>query len=244
MLTETKPAVYQSELLNRIPGVIHGFSTRKLGDMRQVAPRHVLKNALGLSRCWLVGAEQIHKNDVHIITPVDYGLTVPEVDGLVTSQHARAQRVALGIITADCVPLLFVDPEARVIAAAHAGWKGTRDTIASNVIRKMVQTGAKPENIRVVFGPHIGPCCYTVGEDRALIFQEHFRSKDVVLKRGNSWFLDLGKANEKTLIDEGILPSHIGNHLLCTYDHTNEFYSYRRNDATNGEQMSLIALSA
>ncbi len=241
MLKEMQPGILQSDLFINIPGVTHGFSTRVLGDMRDASPRQILKKRLGITKCWLIGAEQKHGSLVHTVIPADYGKTVSVVDGLVFHQGVDSPRVALGIITADCIPLLFVDPEARVIGAAHAGWKGTRDRIASNTIQSMVEHGAKRENIFVTFGPYIGSCCYSVEEDRAAVFKERFRS-DVVMRRGGRSFLDLGKANEETLLEEGIQSSHIGHQLLCTFDHADTFYSNRK-ERLEGEQMGLIALS-
>lgn len=246
MLKELLPGVYQSELLLKQDRVIHGFSTRVLGDMRKVPPRHVLKAALGLSTYRLVGASQEHKAYVRTVMPQDYGKVVPDVDGLVYRQTQREPRVAVGIISADCVGLLLADQERGVIGAGHAGWQGTRDHIAAVLVESMVKQGARRDHIRVAFGPYIGPCCYNVSDDRVIEFQKNFTSKDVVVHRDGKYFLDLGAANIESLLEAGILPRHIDHHLMCTFDHPDEVYSYRKFGGTKkyGEHMAIIALKA
>lgn len=244
MRKQSTIGVYTSEIFSSGKNVIHGFSTRALGDMRHVPPRHVLKEALGLSSYRLVGASQEHGNVVHVVTDADYSKTVEGVDGLVFRQKGVGTGVALGIITADCVPLLFADTQAGVIAAVHAGWKGTRDHIAQHVIQSMVDLGATVGAIQVAFGPYIGPCCYTVPESRAVEFRQQFRSKAVAVQRNAQWFLDLGLANMETLLEAGVSRDHIDHQLLCTFEHTQQLYSYRKEQKdTYGEQMAIIALS-
>lgn len=244
MLKESIPGVYQSDIFDSQKRIIHGFSTRNLGDMRDVPPRHALKKLLGVSSYRLVGASQEHGSSVHVVTPADYGLVVANVDGLVFRQKPGDTRVALGVITADCVPLLFADTDAGVIAAAHAGRKGTRDHITGNIIRSMVEVGARPDRIRVAFGPYIGPCCYEVQEDVMTEFRKRFTNPAVAISNGSKWYLDLGQANMETLLDAGVRQDHIGHHLVCTADHVDRFYSYRREQKdTYGEQMAMIALS-
>lgn len=245
MLINTKPGLYQSDMFVSQKGVIHGFSSRSLGDMRTVQPRHTLKKLLGIEPYRLISAEQVHGNYVHIATPADFGKKVPGADGLVYRAEKGNAPLALGIITADCVPLLFVDLQARVIGAAHAGWKGTRDQIAANIVRSMVALGAKVDRIHAAFGPYIGPCCYDVPEARVKAFEKRFPVGDTVVSRDSKWYLDLGKANVVTLVAAGISPSHIDNQLFCTFDHADTLYSYRKDSKeTYGEQMAVISLAA
>lgn len=244
MLVRSKSGLYQSDMLTSQKGVIHGFSSRALGDMRTIPPRQIFKDLLGVSAYRLVGAQQVHGNRVRTVTLSDYGKTVPDVDGLVFRQQDGETPVVLGVIAADCVPVLFVDTKARIIGAAHAGWRGTRDHIAANVVQSMVNLGADPNNIYVTLGPYIGPCCYTVPQKRATEFRKSFRNADVVDHRNNSWYLDLGKANIETLLSVGVQQSHISQSLLCTFEHIDQLYSYRKETReTYGEQMGMIALS-
>jgi|HubBroStandDraft_6_1064221.scaffolds.fasta_scaffold214599_2 copper oxidase (laccase) domain-containing protein len=176
-----------------------------------------------------------------------------EFDGLVSNRA----RTVLGAFAADCVPILFADPEARVIGAAHAGWRGaigatppdaTKPTetpgtsVAANVIAKMVGLGARADRIRVALGPSIGPCCFEVGPE--VVAQFHAVLGDVpglVVAGPHKDHLDLRVALRAILERAGVRAASIDASPPCTRCEAERFFSYRR-DGKGGVHMGFIAL--
>jgi len=158
----------------------HAFSTRKggvstlphlrslnLGENRGDDPSNVERNydiflgAVGTDRSSLVLARQIHSAKVRYVTADERGRMLDGCDGFVTD----VEGVALGIKTADCLPVLLADESAHVIGALHAGWRGSASGIAAEGVRMMIKRGARPERIKAAIGAGIRPCCYEVGDD-------------------------------------------------------------------------------
>lgn len=215
--------VFQSPLLSKLDGIIHGFSCRKAGDMRQgEGNRKHFTSTLGFSQS-PVFAQQTH------------GTMVPG-DGLVSRTHPVA------VITADCAPVLLVDPENQVCAAVHAGWKGTLGGVVVNAVKEMVRVGGDILHIYAALGPHIGACCYDVPEKRVRAFVERFGSDEKMsFKVDGAWYLDIGWVNFRQLIDAGISPDHIDAPPTCTSCQNNDFFSYRKDSKeTYGEMMAVI----
>lgn len=162
-----------------------------------------------------------------------------EFDGLVTD---RAGPV-LGAFAADCIPILFADPVARVIGAAHAGWRGTVGGVAANVIARMVELGAKPSNIRVALGPSIGPECFEVGPEVVDQFRAAFGDMPGMVVQGpHKQHIDLRVATRTVLERAGIAPEHIDDKPPCTKCEADRFFSYRRDGRDGGVHMAFIAM--
>jgi YfiH family protein len=168
----------------------------------------------------------------------------PKADAMVTNRSG----IALGILTADCAPILLCDPEAHVIGAAHAGWNGAISGVTDSVLAAMVRLGAKPERIRAAIGPCIGQGAYEVGSE----FEARFRSADpanarffVPSARADHWQFDLPAYVTRRLNQAGI--ASVENLGVCTYAGEGAFFSYRRtthrNEADYGRQISAILLS-
>ncbi len=188
-------------------------------------------------------ANQTHSDHVHTIKALQtkgwesLESAVADCDALVTNLKG----VVLGVLTADCVPVLLYDPQSEAIAAIHAGWKGTR----ANIVQKTVQTlqqefGTKPENIIAGIAPSIGQCCYEVGEDVA----SHFSDMPQVLRqKGNGKaMLDLPFANKVQLMQAGIAEENIEMSDICTACDVEHFFSYRKEGGCSGRFMSLIGM--
>lgn len=239
-------------------GVKHGFFTRKGGastgiyeglncgvgsnDVAQTiaANRACVAEHMSTGPDALVGVHQHHSADVVTIT--EPTITPPKADAMVTNQKG----IALGILTADCQPVLFADPDAGVIGAAHAGWKGALSGVLSNTVAEMEALGAKRENISAAIGPCISQKAYEVGPE----FFEDFIATDPDFIR----FFANGQ-EDRMQFD---LPS-FGLHMLrqagvgsaewighCTYADEARFYSYRRTthrkEADYGRLISVIRL--
>ncbi|WP_172270398.1 peptidoglycan editing factor PgeF [Caulobacter sp. RHG1] len=201
----------QSPLLASLPGVRHAFFTRQGGVSRGIydslnvgrgskdEPADVIENR-ARAAAWFGGAPedlntcfQIHST-IAITADGSWGDVRPEGDAVVT----KTPGVICGALAADCAPVLLVDPEARVAAAAHAGWRGALDGIVQAAVDRMVTLGANPENITGVVGPCIGPQSYEVG----LEFLHRFEADCP----GSGRFFKPGASDDKRFFD---LPSFV-----------------------------------
>lgn len=219
----------QSSLLGSIP---HGFST-KAG----------LGGFAGLPAVPMVCVRQVHSADVVAIDGAEPWTAEqqPKADAMVTA----APGCLLGIVTADCAPVLLVDPKARVIGAAHAGWRGAVGGVLENTVEAMVGLGAKRPDIRAVIGPCIAQANYEV--DAA--FRHRFSEADAAFfsnGRPDHWQFDLPAYAVHRLGLAKI--GHVDDVALDTYGNDTRFYSYRRathrKEPTEGRQISVIGLPA
>lgn len=203
--------------------------------------RQSLAKMLNINHLTTIFPGQCHTANISVINklPVE---ELTETDGLVTG----LRDVCLCIQTADCVPVLLYDPVNRVIAAAHAGWRGTLEGITRKTVETMVKShSCKPQNIFAVIGPSIGPEVYETGDEVAALFFEKFNSDDAVVIRKPSgrYHLDLWKANELQLLSMGIPSSQIENPKLCTFSNNNYLFSARRDGINTGRMVSGIIMS-
>lgn len=239
--------------------VRHGFFTRKGGassgifaglncgpgssDLAEVVAinRARVADAMGVTADGLVTVHQVHSPDVVTVTGPAQGER-PRADAMVTA----TQGVALGVLTADCQPVLFADARAGVIGAAHAGWRGTFDGVLEATVDAMVALGATRGDITAVIGPTISQSAYEVGPE----FFETFTDED----RGNARFFIAGQ-NGRYLFDlpafglsrlraAGVGHAEWTRH--CTYRDPDRFFSYRRTthaaEADYGRLISVIRL--
>lgn len=226
----------QSTLLSTFHGVIHGFSVRSMGDMKDNRKnRESYSHALGIPTPPVL-AEQVHGN---LISVIDEAIqdAVHGVDGLVS------RGIPIAVVAADCVPALLVDPSAHICAVVHAGWQGTLGGIVTNAVDRMVECGANLDAIAACIGPHIGACCYDVPEERAKAFINKFGPEDklAIRQRDGRWHLDIGWANYRQLLDSGVAVHHIDAPPTCTSCQNETFFSYRKDTKdTYGEILGVI----
>jgi len=251
--------VLTSPLLD-LPGVRHAFFTRQGGvsggiyaslnigrgsgdeaadvaENRRRAAAHFGAPAEALLTCY-----QVHSPDVHVAKAV--WDRPPEADGVATDRPG----LICGALAADCAPILIADPEARVVAAAHAGWKGALGGVAEAAVARMVELGAEPARMSAVIGPCIGPQSYEVG----LEYLERFVAADAA----NAAFFAPGASPEKRMFD---LPGFVLSRLrvagvercawigrdTCAEDEL--FFSnrraFKRGEKDYGRLLSAIALA-
>jgi polyphenol oxidase len=161
-----------------------------------------------------------------------------EFDGLVCDRPGPV----LGAFAADCIPLLFADPDAHIIGGAHAGWRGTVGGVATNVVARMVELGARADRVRVALGPSIGPCCFEVGAEVVEQFQTVLGSAPgMVVAGARKDHIDLRVAMRVQLERVGVRPEHIDDRPPCTRCEAERFFSYRR-DGQGGVHMAYIAM--
>jgi YfiH family protein len=162
-----------------------------------------------------------------------------EFDGLVCDRVGPV----LGAFAADCIPIVFADPVARVCGAAHAGWRGTVAGVARNVVARMGELGARPADLRVALGPSIGPECFEVGPEVVAEFRAAFGELPGMVVAGpRKDHIDLRVATRAVLERAGVRPEHIDDRPPCTRCEPARFFSYRRDGRDGGVHMGFIGL--
>jgi purine-nucleoside/S-methyl-5'-thioadenosine phosphorylase / adenosine deaminase len=207
--------VISSDLLTRIPWVWHGFGTR-------------------LAEGWPGEYTQLKQTHSDIVFAADDGRgCIGEGDALISSTAGQK----IGIRTADCVPLLLADPDRPVVAAVHAGWRGTVAEIAIKAVRRMHEDyGSDPRRIYAAMGPAIGECCFEVGVEVAEQFTPWFANAK------NLTHVNLTEANYRQLLDAGLLAEHVDDQRLCTACDAQQFHSFRRDREQSGRMVAAIAI--
>ena len=261
MTTGTGPSPLQSPLLSEATGngIAHGFFTRaggvseglyaglNVGLGSKDEPERVRENRARVAGWFGAGADdlatlyQIHSPDVITVNGPDGGER-PKADGQVTATPG----VVLGVLTADCGPVLFADAGARVIGCAHAGWKGAFDGVLENTIAAMEALGARRQNIVASLGPSISRANYEVGPE----FHERFIARDEGWARffapsgkPGHYMFDLPGLTASRLEQAGVRAENLD---ICTYADEASFFSYRRsthrNEPDYGRQISAIMI--
>ena len=189
-----------------------------------------------------VVANQTHSDHIKIITKAETkgwkskDDAVEDCDALITQE----KKVILTILTADCVPILLYDPKKEVVAAVHAGWKGTQTEIVAKTVLKMQELfDSQAEDIVAAVAPSIGSCCYEVGEDVAKHF---FDTPDAFTKKGDKYMLDLPYINKYQLLNVGLTESNIEMSGVCTACEVEHYFSYRKEQGCSGRFMSMIGM--
>jgi len=218
--------MYQSSLLSEISTVKHGFGTADV-PIEDLAPGAVVHKT-----------HQEHGGMVHVLDDKPGG-EVLTGDAFITN----TSNVACFVRTADCMPILVVDPVAKAVGAIHAGWRSTVQNIVRNAIEKMKEEfGSKPEDMYAAIGPAICGSCYEIGKDVVDEFLKNDMPADgrVLHKRNGKTLLNMEWAAEELLTRAHIPRKHIDVIKLCTFE-TPELASYRR-DKTDIRQVSFVCL--
>jgi YfiH family protein len=251
----------QSEALLGDRRIAHGFFSRRGGGSQGIyaslncglgskdgrdevgANRRLVAEALGVMPERLLTAHQHHSADAVVVTEPWTFETMPRADALVTATPG----IALGALAADCAPVLFADPQAGIIAAAHAGWKGALGGVLEQAVATMERLGARRARITAALGPCIGPEAYEVG----LEFQANFISQSSDNAR---FFHRLSPAARPYFDLPAFVLARLGamglgtveNKTRCTYTFPEQFFSYRRTthqgEPDYGRQISAIVL--
>lgn len=216
----------QSEVLNRLPGIVHGFGT-------QLEP--IPSPFLPLWHSHRPSHKQVHQVGIAKVERPNQELG--EVDGL----FSHEQSIPIGVMTADCVPILLANKSGKVVAAVHAGWRGTRAGIIRALWNQLQAEGETPENWVATIGPAIGPCCYEVSTELAEDFLAHFSDFPAHRVSPKPRMLDLPAINAEELRRIGLNEIEILRHCTRCSDHPH-FHSYRR-EGGGTRQWSVIMRS-
>lgn len=172
--------------------------------------------------------KQVHSDKIFYLGKdfnCNYGL---EGDGLFTDQL----NVFLGIRVADCLPIYFYNLDKRIAGIVHSGWKGTLKEISSKMVLTITERfNLKPDELNFAFGPSIGACCYEITKDRALIFDEFAKERNLpigIIRQNNKIYFNLKLINENLLKNLGLIKA--GDIDLCSFCQNDLFYSARRSD--------------
>ena len=278
--------IMESRALGKLGWLVHGFSTRPGGESnmdgkpalnlgftewderaRVEKNRSAFVAALSARKMPLVTLRQFHSDVIHVAIPPKLSVEdAPNADALVT----RAPELLLGVQTADCVPILLADTRQRVVAAIHAGWRGTLARIAVKTLGRMrMEFGTRAGDVVAALGPAIGRCCYEVGPEVAQAFATQFSGAAdwfdgpfEQLSHGEEplwlpWLtmmppghvpppprvqLDLRASNRWQLMDAGVPESQIEVSDLCTACRADLLFSYRREGAKTGRMMAVISV--
>jgi len=185
---------------------------------------------------------QTHSDRVVVVSSENYKSTIDDTDALITSEPG----LFICVQTADCVPILLFDPQNKVVAAIHAGWKGTISKIAKKTVQQMTETfGCNPDDIVAGIGPSIHMHAYEVGPEVVSVVEANFTNSPALLKpsmnEGRAYF-DLWEANQTVLMESGISEKNIELMGLCSFEQADLFYSARRDGADTGRMVSGIKL--
>lgn len=243
-----------------LPGIRHAFFTREGGVSEGIyaslngglgshdRPAHVAENrrrmADRLGATALASLHQVHSADAVTVDAAFPAEARPKADGMAT----RVPGVALGILTADCGPILFADAEARVVGAAHAGWKGALGGVADATLDAMEALGARRDRIVAVLGPTIGREAYEVGPE--------FKARFVAADPGHAHYFaaspgrpDHARFDLPAFVADRLRRAGVGTVVdlgLCTYSDPDRFFSYRRTthrgEPDYGRQIAAIVL--
>lgn len=185
--------------------------------------------------------KQIHSGNVTVVDSNTKQL-IENVDGIIS----KDTDIYLGVVTADCLPVLFYDHEENIFGSAHAGFKGLLNGIIENMINNFIKLGSNPKNITVYVGPSIRSCCYSIDSTRAKSFVDKFGHEETIIKyKGDIIYLDLQEVCKLALELNGILNQNILFNKDCTSCDVHKYYSYRKDSTeTFGEQISIIGIKS
>lgn len=221
-----------------------------VGDdaLRVLEARLTLAMKLGLDLDDIVMPRQTHSCQVAVIDEAFRAMDIDKqeaalegVDALVTSLKG----VVIGVNTADCVPIVLVEPQAGILAVAHAGWRGTVGRIAKNVVDVMCRQGAQADHIQVTMGPSICQDCFEVGDEVVDAFSKAHFNLDAIVKRNATTgkaHIDLRAANQSVLKKAGIPVENIVLSQHCSRCEHDRFFSARRLGINSGRTFTGICL--
>ncbi|RJR16106.1 MAG: peptidoglycan editing factor PgeF [Nitrospiraceae bacterium] len=211
------------------------FSTRSILKNNDNI-RDVLAGELNIAINEIYLPIQKHTNNVHILD-TDH---IPVIaDAVIT----KKRHILIGVMVADCVPILLYDNVRGVIGAVHAGWRGTAKQILMETLSSMQNRfGSVSEDIAVAIGPSIRQCSYEVDEDVRNAVMEATGEGNYYSVKGNKYFIDLSDANRIQALIMGILPQNIWQSEECTFCNPDRYYSYRYSGGSAGRQGGFIGM--
>ena len=227
---------------------IAGYTSGLCGEWTEDRFERLAKE-LKIKHPMMIMANQRHTDKVRVVGAEDagYGVIRPYDDDYADAMITTQEGLMLCVHTADCVPVVLLDPVKRVAGVVHSGWVGSSERIAGKTVRKMMdEYESRPEDIICAIGPYNHSCCYEVGKDVLECFRKSFSDIEceMLFKKKNDagkYMLDLGAAVSLSLYQEGVKPENIYDEGHCTY-HTTTFSSWRRTGNKKKQMLTYIML--
>lgn len=253
-MVQGRLSVFKFESFKKYKNIVHFITTKEgwvngnrprfTGDSEDIYAgfRHELAVSCEAEESSFVFPRQTHSDRIAVVNSENFANTIDDSDALITSEKG----LFICVQTADCVPVLLFDPVKKVIAAVHAGWKGTISKIAGKTVAKMTETfGCNPADIVAGIGPSIHMHAYEVGPEVVEAVEANFSNSPALLKpsmnNGHAYF-DLWEANQTVLLEAGIREENIEVIGLCSFEQADLFYSARRDGSDTGRMVSGIRL--
>jgi YfiH family protein len=231
MVSSSSPVWLQANGWSQFFGLAHGFSS--------CLPEQNISSGFDMTGLTLWTVQQVHGDELVVVAGTESWTRRPEADGILTSTAG----VLLGIATADCVPVLMVEPARRVVAALHAGWRGTLKGISVRAVERLQACwGIDPQQLWVAIGPAIDSCCYEVGREVGEAIARRWKTHDTASwqPQGDKGLLNLRAINVTQCERSGVPRTQIQLVGPCTFCGSQTFASYRREGANTGRQLSVI----
>ena len=219
-------------------------------ENRVAENRKIIFDALGIDYRATITAQQVHKDRIVLVRKEDkgkgalkYSKGIAQTDALITNIPG----IPLLMCYADCVPIFILDPVKKAIALIHSGRKGTELELTLKTLFKMKKIfKTDPRSCLAAIFPSIGPCCYNIEEkdkiDDYWLNKEKYNGKPISLRNNSGWSLDLRKVNYEQLIRGGVKEKNIFVNRICTADHPELFFSYRRDKGNTGRMAAIFML--
>ena len=233
--------------LDKTGTIQHAFTTRqnglgaRNGGIKSPDDWNAVAESFGIAPNRLVTVNQVHGETIITVDGQNYAnLRTAQADGLIS----KVRGIAIGIETADCVPVLLIDPVTPAVGAVHAGWRSTVQKIVQKaVIRMQDEFGSDPARMIAAIGPAIGPECYEVDEPVMGPVRENFSFwNEVAQSRGkDKWGLDLVELNRRELLQIGLVEKNVHSIGMCTSCRKDLFYSFRVEGRT-GRMLSAVMI--
>lgn len=253
-MVQGRLSVFKFESFKKYKNIVHFITTKEgwisgnkprfTGDQESdyLPFRHQLAVSCDGNPDQFIFPRQTHSDHIFVATSAIKTNTVADTDALITNEPG----IFICVQTADCVPILLFDPEKKVVAAIHAGWRGTVAKIATKTVGQMVEKfGCNPSDILAGIGPSIHLHAYEVGSEVVEAVEANFSNATALLKpsltEGKAFF-DLWEANKTVLIESGIPEENIEVMGLCSFEHADLFYSVRRDGVDTGRMVSGIRI--
>jgi YfiH family protein len=263
LLKKNSVEYLESSALSRCNFLLHAFCTRRGGvsdgnfaslnfsEREGDASDNVRQNWKVIAETFNLQLEQffvvhqVHGDRILIVDHTNIALLNRQrhqVDAIVTDRPG----LAIGIKTADCVPVFLADRARRIIGVVHAGWRGTALNIAAKTVTAFAETfSSRPADMLAVIGPAIGPCCYEVDEAvfNAVTGDGIWESAFIPCREEGKWMLDLPSANRRQLLQAGIPPASVFSSDICTSCRKDIFFSHRGDGGKTGRQINFMMLN-